>query len=298
MPGSPRKPSAMLTGPPTRAGLLDSTLSRRRNSLFEPSYTGSTEHLSVSVRAPDKVIVQEPVRLSGFPQFEVRPERGGVPALQPATTSDRIGTAPRRIVSPDEGWRSLPRVIMRPDGGARERSWSADVPDRTVTDGELAVVGCRQVKVRVGALLLSLTRCFDSPLSVDYRRFHDQGRRDRERVQGGGVLQEGERRDRRDGVRHHQGHAREGREDQALRLRQLRRPREALARRPQPPDRPGDRDQRAPRADLPPLAGPEERAEFRERRLALALTARGAGDTSPALAGALEPQSWRGSAGA
>src|SRR5438105_9282853 len=153
------------------------------------------------------------------------------------------------------------------------------------------VAGCGQVKVGVGPLLLSLTRCFDSPLSVRLWSIHDQGRRDRERVQGSRVLQEGERRDRRDGVRHHQGHPREGREDQALRLRQLRRPREALARRPEPADRARDRDQRAPRADLPPVAGAEERAEFLERRVALrvrqfALTARGAGDTSPALAGA------------
>src|SRR5216684_4802726 len=94
-----------------------------------------------------------------------------------------------------------------------------------------------------------------------YRSRHDQGRRHRERVQQGRVLQEGVRRDRRNGFRHAQGHLGARREDQALGLRQLRRAREEVARRPQSADGSGDRDQRAPRADVPALASPEERAQ-------------------------------------
>src|SRR5437870_5575350 len=103
MRGSPRKPTATLTGPPTRSGLLDSTLRRRRNSPFKPSYTGSTEHLARLVSAPDKVTAQARVRPAGLPQSELRLERDGC-ALQARAASDRIGSARRRMVCPEQGW--------------------------------------------------------------------------------------------------------------------------------------------------------------------------------------------------
>src|SRR5712672_2276059 len=90
---------------------------------------------------------------------------------------------------------------------------------------------------------------------------YDQGRRHRQRVQQSRVLQEGIRRDRRDGVRHGEGHAGTRREDQALWIRQLRRAREEIARRPQPADGPGDRDFRPPCTDVPAFASAEERPE-------------------------------------
>src|SRR5882762_1647386 len=90
---------------------------------------------------------------------------------------------------------------------------------------------------------------------------YDQGRRHRQRVQQSRVLEEGIRRDRRDGVRHGEGHAGARREDQALGIRQLRRAREEIARRPQPADGPGDRDFRPPCTDVPAFASAEERPE-------------------------------------
>src|SRR5260370_33622873 len=95
----------------------------------------------------------------------------------------------------------------------------------------------------------------------------------------GGFLEEGVRGDRGDGLRHAQGHTGARREDQALGFRQLRGAREEVARRPQSADRTGDRDQRAPRADLPPVTGAEERPEQERRRRLGPAAAGGLGPT-------------------
>src|SRR5438132_674063 len=115
MRGSPRKPTATLLGVPTRSALLDSTPRRRRNSLLDASYTGSTEHLTRLLSAPDKVIAQERVRPIGVPQSELALV-GNARPLQARAATDRIDSAARRIVSPDQGWTSLPRVAARQMG--------------------------------------------------------------------------------------------------------------------------------------------------------------------------------------
>src|SRR5213593_3900587 len=86
----------------------------------------------------------------------------------------------------------------------------------------------------------------------------DQGGYRRAHLREGRLLQEGGDRGRRGDLRAPEAPSRGRREGQDLRLRQLRREREATAEGPEPADRRGDRDLGSPRAHVQGEPGAEE----------------------------------------